>query len=363
MNRAVIVEAKRTPIGKKNGILKDYEVQQLVAPLLSFLGKGIEREIDDVMLGNVVGPGGNIARLSVLEAGLSYHIPGVTIDRQCGAGLEAIRTACHLIQGGAGNCYIAGGAESTSTSPFQKRARFSPEAIGDPDMGVAAEFVAERYNITREMQDEYACLSYKRTLQALENGYIQDEIFSLNGLLDEAIKREMQYERMIKRTKPAFLQNGTVTAGNSCGVNDGACAVLVMEEGQARKLGYKPVLRFVRSVVVGVDPTLPGTGPIFAVKKILNEMNVKVEDIDYFEINEAFASKVVACAKGLQIPYEKLNVNGGAIALGHPYGASGAMLVTRLFYQAQREHMKYGIATLGIGGGIGLALLFEKVED
>ncbi|EJQ97659.1 acetyl-CoA C-acyltransferase [Bacillus cereus] len=363
MNRAVIVEAKRTPIGKKNGMLKDYEVQQLVAPLLTFLSKGIEREIDDVILGNVVGPGGNVARLSALEAGLGYHIPGVTIDRQCGAGLEAVRTACHLIQGGAGNCYIAGGVESTSTSPFQKRARFSPETIGDPDMGVAAEYVAERYNITREMQDEYACLSYNRTLQALENGYIQDEILSLNGLLDESIKREMNYERMIKRTKPVFLQNGTVTAGNSCGVNDGACAVLVMEEGQARKLGYKPVLRFVRSAVVGVDPNLPGTGPIFAVQKLLREMNLVIEDIDCIEMNEAFAAKVVACAQTLQIPYEKLNVNGGAIALGHPYGASGAMLVTRLFYQAKREHMKYGIATLGIGGGIGLALLFEKVED
>ncbi|HDX9609870.1 TPA: acetyl-CoA C-acyltransferase [Bacillus toyonensis] len=363
MNRAVIVEAKRTPIGKKNGILKDYEVQQLAAPLLSFLSKGVEREIDDVILGNVVGPGGNVARLSTLEAGLGYHIPGVTIDRQCGAGLEAIRTACHLIQGGAGKCYIAGGVESTSTSPFQNRARFSPETIGDPDMGIAAEFVAERYNITREMQDEYACLSYKRTLQALENGYIQDEVLSLNGVLDEAIKRKMQYERMIKRTKPAFLQNGTVTAGNSCGVNDGACAVLVMEEGQALKLEYKPVLRFVRSAVVGVDPNLPGTGPIFAVQKLLREMNLAIEDIDCIEMNEAFASKIVACAKELQIPYEKLNVNGGAIALGHPYGASGAMLVTRLFYQAKRDSMKYGMATLGIGGGIGLALLFEKVED
>ncbi|MGE6589832.1 acetyl-CoA C-acyltransferase [Bacillus mycoides] len=363
MNRAVIVEAKRTPIGKKNGMLKDYEVQQLVTPLLTFLSKGIEREIDDVILGNIVGPGGNVARLSALAAGLGYHIPGVTIDRQCGAGLEAIRTACHFIQGGAGNCYIAGGVESTSTSPFQNRARFSPETIGDPNMGVAAEYVAERYNITREMQDEYACLSYKRTLQAVENGYLQDEILSFNGSFDEAIKREMNYERMIKRTKPAFLQNGTVTAGNSCGVNDGACAVLVMEEGQARKLGYKPVLRFVHSAVVGVDPNLPGTGPMFAVQKLLREMNLVIEHIDCIEMNEAFAAKVVACAQTLQIPYEKLNVNGGAIALGHPYGASGAMLVTHLFYQAKREYMKYGIATLGIGGGIGLALLFEKVEN
>lgn len=159
---------------------------------------------------------------------------------------------------GAGKCYIAGGVESTSASPFQNRARFSPETIGDPNMGVAAEYVAERYNITREMQDEYACLSYKRTLQALEKGYIHDEILSFHGLLDESIKPEMNYERIIKRTKPAFLHNGTVTAGNSCGVNDGACAVLVMEEGQARKLGYKPVLRFVRSAVVGVILTFRG---------------------------------------------------------------------------------------------------------
>ncbi|KFN02735.1 acetyl-CoA C-acyltransferase [Bacillus clarus] len=364
MNRAVIVEVKRTPIGKKNGMLRDYEVQQLAAPLLACLSEGIEREIDDVILGNVVGPGGNVARLSALEAGLGYHIPGVTIDRQCGAGLEAIRTACHLIQGGAGNCYIAGGVESTSTSLFKNRARFSPDSIGNPDMGLAAEYVAERYNITKEMQDEYACLSYKRTLQALEKEYIQEEILPsyFNGILDEAVKREMNYERMIKRTKPVFLQNGTVTAGNSCGVNDGACAVLVMEEEQARELGYKPVLRFVHSAVVGVDPNLPGTGPIFAMQKLLGEMNLVIEDIDSIEMNEAFAAKVVACAQTLQIPYEKLNVNGGAIALGHPYGASGAMLVARLFYQARRENVKYVVATLGIGGGIGLALLFEKVE-
>ncbi|MEH6979419.1 acetyl-CoA C-acyltransferase, partial [Bacillus pseudomycoides] len=175
MNRAVIVLAKRTPIGKRNGILREYEVQQLAAPILAHLSKGIEHEIDDVILGNVVGPGGNIARLSALEAGLLYKVPGVTIDRQCGAGLEAIRMACHLIQGGAGNCYIAGGVESTSTSPFEKRARFSPDFIGDPDMGIAAEHVAERYKITRDMQDEYACFSYKRTLGALEKGYLQEE--------------------------------------------------------------------------------------------------------------------------------------------------------------------------------------------
>ncbi|KEK23205.1 acetyl-CoA C-acyltransferase [Bacillus gaemokensis] len=365
MNRAVIVEAKRTPIGKKSSIFKEYEVQQLVAPLLKRLSEGIEHEIDDVILGNIVGPGGNVARLSVLEAGLPYRVPGVTIDRQCGAGLEAIRMACHLIQGGAGACYIAGGVESTSTSPFQKRARFSPDFIGDPDMGMAAEYVAEYYRITRDMQDEYACLSYKRTLEALEKGRLQEEIIPISSNIteDETIKFGMNYERIIKKTRPAFLQEGTVTAGNSCGVNDGACAVLVMEEERAHELGYTPILRFIHSAIVGVDPHLPGSGPIFAVQKLLQQQNLSIEDVDYIEMNEAFAAKIVACAQELQIPYEKLNVNGGAIALGHPYGASGAMLVTRLFYQVQRGKAKYVIATLGIGGGIGLALLFEKVEN
>ncbi|MFJ8530050.1 acetyl-CoA C-acyltransferase [Bacillus sp. NPDC094106] len=364
MNRAVIVEAKRTPIGKENGILKGYEVQQLAAPLLAHLSKGIEHEIDDVILGNVVGPGGNVARLSALEAGLPYKVPGITIDRQCGAGLEAIRMACHLVQGNAGNCYIAGGVESTSTSPFEKRARFSPDFIGDPDMGIAAEHVAEHYKITRDMQDEYACFSYKRTLAALEKGYLQAEMIPISSIIeDETIKHGMNYERMIKRTRPAFLQGGTVTAGNSCGVNDGACAVLIIEENKARKLGYKPILRFVHSAVIGVNPNLPGSGPIFAVQKLLQDQNLSINDVDYIEMNEAFASKIVACAQELQIPYEKLNINGGAIALGHPYGASGAMLVTRLFHQVQREKAKYVIATLGIGGGIGIALLFEKVEN
>ncbi|MDM5189282.1 acetyl-CoA C-acyltransferase [Bacillus sp. DX4.1] len=365
MNRAVIVQAKRTPIGKRNGVFKEYQVEKLAAPLLLHMSKGIQQEIDDVILGNVVGPGGNVARLSALEAGFPYTVPGVTVDRQCGAGLEAIRMACHFIQGGAGSCYIAGGVESTSTSSFQQRARFSPHHIGDPDMGIAAEHVAKRYGITRDMQDVYACLSYKRTLEALEKGYLQEEIIPLSSQIkeDETIKRGINYERIIKRTRPAFLQAGTVTAGNSCGVNDGACAVLIMEENRARELGYKPVLRFVHSAVVGVNPLFPGSGPIFAVQKLLQQLNLTIEDIDYIEMNEAFAAKVVACAQELQISYEKLNVNGGAIALGHPYGASGAMLVTKLFYQAQREQAKYVIATLGIGGGIGLALLFEKVES
>ncbi|PEZ08509.1 acetyl-CoA C-acyltransferase [Bacillus sp. AFS018417] len=364
MNRAVIVEAKRTPIGKVNGIFKDYSVEKLAAPLLTYISKGIEKEIDDAIFGNVVGPGGNVARLSALEAGLPYTVPGVTIDRQCGAGLEAIRIACYLIQGGAGTCYIAGGAESVSTSLFEKRARFSPEHIGDPDMGVAAEYVAKRFGITREMQDAYACLSYKRTLGALEKGYLQEEIVPVSHItVDETIKHGMNYERIIKRTRPAFLQEGTVTAGNSCGVNDGACALLIMNERQAEKLGYKPVLRFVHSAVAGIDPHFPGSGPIFVVQKLLQQTNLTMEDIDCIEMNEAFASKIVACAQELNIPYEKLNVNGGAIALGHPYGASGAMLMTRLFHQVQREQVKYVIATLGIGGGIGLALLFEKVKS
>ncbi|MFX3660068.1 MAG: acetyl-CoA C-acyltransferase [Ectobacillus sp.] len=362
MDKAVIVKAKRTIIGKQNGVLRSFGAEQLAAPLISHLGE--EMEIDDVILGNVVGPGGNIARLSALQAGLPFSVPGVTIDRQCGAGLEAIRMACHLIQGGAGTCYIAGGTESTSTSPFEKRARFSPEEIGDPDMGMAAENVAKKYNITKDMQDEYAALSYARTLAAREKGYLQEEILPLPNtpFEDETINLRMNYEKIIRRARPAFMQNGTVTAANSCGVNDGACAVLVMAEREARRLGYKPILRFVDSAVAGVSPHLPGIGPVHAVHKLLKKTGVMMEEITIVELNEAFAAKIVACTQELQIPYEKLNCNGGAIALGHPYAASGAMLVTRLFYEAKRSQVRYAIAALGIGGGIGLALLFEGVS-
>ncbi|MER2088824.1 MAG: acetyl-CoA C-acyltransferase [Sporosarcina sp.] len=364
MNRAVIVQAKRTPIGKKDGMFRDIEPHILAAPLLRELSTGITHEIDEIIFGNVVGPGGNIARLAALESGLPLSVTGMTIDRQCSAGLEAIRTACHFIQGKAGSCYIAGGVESASTSSFPRRARFSPDRLGDPDMGVAAENVAQKYKITKEMQDDYAFLSYKRSWNAYREGFYQPEIVEFGEMnIDESFYKERDMEKLLKRAKPIFIKEaGTVTAANSCGINDGAAAVLVMQEELAKEFNMKSVLRFADSAVSGIHPDYPGISPVRAIRQLLNRNGLTIGDIDLFEINEAFASKIVACAQELAIPYKKLNVSGGALTTGHPYGASGAIMVTRLFYEVQRRKgMKYVLASIGSAGGVGLAVLFEVI--
>ncbi|WP_277679402.1 acetyl-CoA C-acyltransferase [Gracilibacillus dipsosauri] len=363
MNRAVIVNAKRTPIGKKGGLLQSVEPHELVAPILQHLSSGIEGKIDDVILGNVVGPGGNVARLAALEAELPLTIPGVTIDRQCSAGLEAIRMASYFVQGGAGQCYIAGGVESTSTSPFPSRARFSPDKIGDPEMGIAAEYVAEKYSVSKKLQDEYALLSYNRSWEAFEQGYLKDELLPIEGKSqDEELLKKRKMKVLLQRAQPIFKKNGTVTVANSCGIHDGASAVLVMEETMALNHGFQPIFRFVDSEVTSIDPHYPGAAPIPAIQTLLARNGLTIAEIDLIEINEAFSSKIVACAKELSIPYEKLNVLGGALTLGHPYGASGSMMITRLFYEVQRRaDIQYVLAAMGSGGGIGSAILFKVV--
>jgi acetyl-CoA C-acetyltransferase len=365
MMKAVIVQAKRTPLGKKNGMLREFHPHELAAPLLKHLAHSVEHQIDDVILGNVVGPGGNIARLSALEAELPLSVTGLTIDRQCSAGLEAIRIACYLVQAGAGRCYIAGGVESTSTSPYPSRAQFSPDSIGDPDMGVAAEYVAKKYHITRERQDEYALLSYQRSRDAQQKGIYEQEILALEHFsTDEELLKVRNMEKLLKRASSTFVkENGTVTAANSCGIHDGASAALIMEESTAIKLGFQPILRFIDSQVSGIHPFYPGIAPVSAISELLHRNQLTMEDIDLIEINEAFASKIVACSQELRIPYEKLNVHGGALTIGHPYGASGGVLVTRLFYEVQRRHgMKFVLAAIGSAGGIGVAMLFEVLK-
>lgn len=388
-NTPVVVYAKRTPIGKIGGILKELEPEQLVAPLIQDAVQSCrlpQETIDEVILGNVVGPGGNLARLALLTAGLPAEVPGVTVDRQCGAGLEAVILACRLIQAGAGEVYLAGGVESTSRAPwriekpahlygksprFYGRARFSPDEIGDPEMGEAAENVAERFGISRRKQDEWALHSHQKAIQAMNRGAFDHVIVPLmtrEGWIrtDECPRSDTSMEKL-SLLRPIFREGGTVTAGNACPINDGAALLVIMSEAKAREQGLIPLLRFVDAVSVGIDPHILGAGPIPAVRKLLRKTGLSVDELMRIEFNEAFASQVVACVEELGLPQERVNPDGGAIALGHPYGASGAILVAHLAHGlngiSANSHSRYGLATLGIGGGLGLAACFEQVKE
>ena len=379
MRNAVIVAAKRTAIGKVGGMFRHVPPEELAGTVIRALLDEYPvpaESIDEVILGNAVGPGGNLARLSALTAGLPVEVPGVTVDRQCGSGLEAVILAARLIQAGAGDIYLAGGVESTSLAPWKlakplnhfkqfpevmPRARFSPLAVGDPDMGIAAENVAERFGITREDQDRFALNSHRKAVQAQKTGRFAGEIVPVRGRAQDECPRPDTSLEKLAQLPPVFQEGGTVTAGNACPINDGAAVVLVMSEEKCRELDFVPVARFVDAAVAGVDPNILGIGPVPAVKKLLARTGLTVDDIDLVEFNEAFASQVLASLRELQIPEEKVNLGGGAIALGHPYGASGAVLVTRLCSELRRKGGKYGLATLGIAGGLGLAMLLEKI--
>lgn len=380
MRTPVIIQAKRTAIGKVGGMFRNIPPEKLGAAVLQALvdeNKLDPSQIDEVILGNAIGPGGNLARLTALTAGFPVDVPAVTVDRQCGAGLEAINIAARLIQAGAGDIYIAGGVESSSLAPWKlekpaslygepptlfTRARFSPDSIGDPEMGVAAENVAEAYGISREQQDAFACRSHQKAIASQEEGRFQQEIVPVNGKTTDECPRPTLTMRSLKRMPPVFQKDGTVTAGNACPINDAAAAVLMMSKEKCDELGLTPILQFVDAASAGVDPNLLGIGPIPAVKKLLQRTDLSMEEIDLVEFNEAFASQVLASVQELNIPEDRLNIGGGAIALGHPYGASGAILVTRLYTEMQRTDAKRGMATLGIGGGLGLATLFERCE-
>lgn len=378
MKEAVIVAAKRTAFGKFGGTLKHVEPERLLKPLFQHFQSSYPEamaKVDDVILGNVVGNGGNIARKSLLEAGMSESIPGVTIDRQCGSGLDAVTTACRMIQSQAGSIYIAGGVESTSRAPwkiqrpqsvydaptptFFERASFAPEGQ-DVSMIEAAENVAQRYNISRQAQDEYAWQSHQKTIASYDQDIISREIIPVKAKTsifqqDESVKSRLT-PALLGRLKP-LLTDGTVTAGNSCMKNDGAVLLLIMERETAESLGFTTGMRFIDSATVGVDPTILGIGPVNAVEQLLQRQQITINDIEAVELNEAFASQVLASKQLLGISDEQLNLYGGALATGHPYGASGAALVTRLFYM---ENYYRTIATMGIGGGIGNAALFER---
>jgi acetyl-CoA C-acetyltransferase len=378
----VIIAARRTPIGTAGHALAGVDLVGLLAPVLRALVDDLGPDapgVDDVVIGNCRGPGGNPARVAALAAGLGTEVPAVTVDRQCGSGQEAVHQGATAVLAGVVDVVLAGGAESASTAPWRlarpttstglpvpyDRAPFAPSEIGDPDMGPAAEAVAAMCGVTRQRQDAYAYRSHALTLASTRTGAFDAELVSVAGMVSDERPRPLT-QAVLSRMRPAFVPGGTVTAGNCCGVSDGAAAVALVPEHLRAALGV-PGLALRGWVCVGLDPNTPGLGPVPAVAKLLQGCGVELAEVGVFEMTEAFAAQVLACTDALGLDPlgpsgARVCSQGGAIAMGHPWGASGAMLLVRLFAQMVRvDGPGLGIATCAIGGGQGLALLAERV--
>jgi acetyl-CoA C-acetyltransferase len=384
---AVIVSAVRTAIGRQGGALASVPAHIFGAEVIkeAIRRANISPEmIDDVILGNVLSGGGNIARLTALQTGLSIEIPGLTVDRQCGSGINAVNLAAQAIRAGDGDIYIAGGIESMSRAPYLmdrpekpysstppnfRKSQLSSKEIGDPPMGITAENLVKKYKISREEQDEFALRSQQRMAAAMEEGRFDEQIVPITIPVrkgepivfktDEHPRPQTTMEALSK-LQPAFLQGGTVTAGNSSGLNDAASALVIMSREKAEELGLTPLAVVREYAVVGVDPNIMGIGPVPATRKVLEKSGLPLEDIDIIEINEAFAAQVIACDRELKMDPERVNVNGGAIAHGHPLGATGAILITKAVYELKRSGGRYALITACIGGGQGIATIIER---
>lgn len=382
----VLVLGRRTPLARAGTLLDGVPVHRLLAPVLHRVLEDaglsdpatVQERLADVVIGNAVGAGGNLARLAALEARLPQSVPGMTVDRQCGSGLDAVVLACRLAQAGAGRAFLAGGAESISTAPlrarrredggaeFYRRAQFAPADLGDPDMGEAAETVAREHGIGRRRQDDFALLSHRRALAAAAEGRFAEEIVALTGprgivAADNGPRRSLS-PRLLSRFPPAFAPGGTVTAGNSCTDADGAAAVLVADQGTARELGRTEALAFLGASTVGVDPRRLGIGAAAAARRLLAQHGLTAGQIAAAEFNEAFAGQVLACTDLLGLDEEILNADGGALALGHAYGASGAVSAVRLLARSQElPEDALLLAMISSAGGIGTAALFRKI--
>jgi acetyl-CoA acyltransferase len=392
MRSAYIVTALRTAVGKaKKGTLKDFRPDEMLSTVISELVKKTPNlnpaEIDDVIIGCAFPEGEqglNIARIASLRAGLPVNVPAITINRFCSSGLQSIAFAAERIMLGYADIIIAGGVESMSLVPMTGN-KFSANpylAENYPEvyisMGLTAERVAEKYQITRQMQDEFALKSHQKALKAIQDGKFKDEIVPLkvvnkyiNGKgekiieekifdTDERPRADTSLEKLAQ-LKPAFKEGGTVTAGNSSQMSDGAAGVVVMSEEKVKELGLKPIARFVSFAVAGVPPEIMGIGPVEAIPKALKLAGLKLEDIGLIELNEAFAAQTLAVIKLAGLNEEIINVNGGAIALGHPLGCTGAKLTVTLLNEMKRRNVKYGMVTMCIGGGMGAAGIFELV--
>ena len=389
MSRAVVISAVRTPIGRLGGVLAGVRPDDLAATAVA---AAVERagvdpaEIEDVYLGaaNQAGEDNrNVARMAVLLAGLPESVAGVTVNRLCASGLAAVVSACHAVAAGDGELFVAGGVESMSRAPFvtPKPDRAFPRGdrtmydttlgwrfpnprmealIPLESMGETGENVADRWSVSREDQDAFALRSQRRWADAQEAGRFADELVPVGEVTTDEQPRPDSDADKLAALKPAFREGGSVTAGNSSGLNDGAAALVIASEERASELGVEPLGVFVGSAAAGVDPAVMGIGPVPAVRKLLERTGVGVGELDLVELNEAFASQSLAVVRELGLDEERVNVNGGAIALGHPLGMSGARLVVSLLHELRRRGGRYGLATLCVGVGQGQAALFER---
>ncbi|KPK57290.1 MAG: beta-ketoadipyl CoA thiolase [Gemmatimonas sp. SG8_38_2] len=396
---ALIIDAVRTPVGRHGGALASVRPDDLLAMAIKAL---VERtnvltdQVEDVIMGctNQAGEDNrNVARMSSLLAGLPVEVAGQTVNRLCGSGLQAIVSAGHAIAAGEGDMFIAGGVESMSRAPFvmlkpeqaysRGRPKLEDSVLGwrfvNPNMpdewtislGETAEVVAERYGVSREEQDRIGLDSQRRAAAAIESGRFADEIVPVEVPqrkkpplvfdTDEHPRPDVSEERLAG-LRPAFKDGGTVTAGNASGLNDGAAALLVVSREKAEELGLSAMARIVGSAVAGVEPDCMGIGPIPATRKALERTGLSIEEIDLVELNEAFAAQAAACIAELGLDWEKTNVNGGAIALGHPLGCTGARLMTSLVHELRRRGGRYGLCTMCIGVGQGISTLVERAE-
>ncbi|WP_143415299.1 acetyl-CoA C-acyltransferase [Geobacillus sp. E263] len=401
LREVVIVDAVRTPIGRYKGALKDVRPDDLAATVIRAL---VDRnpslpveQIEDVVFGNANQAGEdnrNVARMAALLAGLPIEVAGTTVNRLCGSGLDAVNYAARAIMTGEAEIMIAGGTESMTRAPFVMAKPSSDfprgniemfdttigwrfinpkmeEMYGTDSMPQTAENVAKRFGITREEQDEFAYESQMKAKKAIETNRFADELVPVvyydrkgNRVVvdkDEHPRPDTTLEKLAKL--PPLFENGTVTAGNASGVNDGAAALLLVSAEKAKELGLKPLVKYVMSAVAGVEPAVMGIGPIFATRKALRRAGLTIADIGLVELNEAFASQSIECIRQLELDRTKVNVNGGAIALGHPLGASGARILTTLIYEMKKRGVKYGLATMCIGVGQGIATIVENTEE
>lgn len=369
----VVVGALRTPLGTAGGWLAGLEPADLAAPVLAALAAALPGErVVEVVLGNCTGPGGDVARVASLAAGLGLDVPALTVDRQCASGLAAVDVGAALLGDGPG-VVLAGGVESASTAPLRswrgdpptpfERAPFAPARLGDPDMGWAADVLAERAGVTRTRQDAYAARSHARAVGTREAGGFDAEVVPVHGVRRDERPRTGLDETRLARLRPAFRpleDGGTVTAGNACGVNDGAAAVALVSAATHRRLDV-PGLRMLARATAGADPNLPGLALVPAVRTALSDAGLTLDDLDAVELNEAFAGQVLACCDQLGLDPARVCPDGGALALGHPWGASGTVLMVRLFSRLVRAGSgRYGLAAVAAGGGQGVAVVVER---